>query len=186
MERVAPLEEPWSPDDAAEIGRWGHPEAGYEPLLLVRCLQRHPRLAHHTRALGESLYVDGRLAHRDRTLAILRICGRLGCAYEWGGQSAFWGPLTGVSEAECDALVTAAADDARWSTAEQVLLGAVDELEATGSWTERTWVALHEQLEDEQLMELLVVVGWYRTICTLCNAMNLPVVDWMRPWPGPR
>ncbi len=32
----------------------------------------------------------------------------MGCAYEWGGQAAFWGPIAGVAEAECDALVTGA------------------------------------------------------------------------------
>jgi len=96
--RVAPLPEPWSPEDAEAIGRWGHPEATYDPLALVRCLQRHPRLASRTRALGESLYVDGRLGARLRTVAILRTCALLECAYEWGGQAAFWGPIAGVTE----------------------------------------------------------------------------------------
>src|SRR5205085_11014481 len=99
MERVVPLPEPWSDEDAEGIHRWGHPDAEYEPLLLVRCLQRHPRLAARTRALGESLYVDGKLPARERTLAILRTCALVECAYEWGGQAAVWGPTAGVSEA---------------------------------------------------------------------------------------
>ncbi|MDT5095089.1 MAG: hypothetical protein QOH60_4452 [Mycobacterium sp.] len=45
MTRVAPLAPPWSQDDAASINSWGHPDRTYEPLLLVRCLQRHPVLA---------------------------------------------------------------------------------------------------------------------------------------------
>jgi alkylhydroperoxidase family enzyme len=183
MERVAPLPEPWDPEDAEGIGRWGHPQATYDPLLLVRCLQRHPRLAARTRALGESLYVDGRLPARLRTLAILRTCALVGCAYEWGGQAAFWGPIAGVSEEECDALVTGGPGDARWSAGERALLAAVDELEATGSWGDATWASLDGELDDEQRMELLVVVGWYRTICTLCNGMDLPVEGWMRSWP---
>jgi alkylhydroperoxidase family enzyme len=183
MSRVTPLPEPWSPEDAAGIGRWGHPDAGYDPLLLTRALQRHPRLAQRTRALGESLYVDGRLAPRQRTLAILRICGLLGCAYEWGGQAAFWGPLTEVGDDDCDALAVGSPDDPRWSGPEQVLLAAVDELESTGSWTEETWGRLGETLDDEQRMELVIVVGWYRMISTLCTTMDLPVEGWMRPWP---
>ena len=182
--RVAPLPEPWSPEDASSIARWGHPDATYDPLLLVRCLQRHPRLAARTRALGESIYVDGRLPGRARTLAILRACALVGCAYEWGGQAAFWGPITGVSEDDCDALVTGRPDDARWSADEQALLGAVDELERTGTWSDATWEALGRQFDDEQRMELLVVVGWYRTICTLCHGLALPVEGWMRGWPA--
>ena len=182
--RVAPLPEPWSPEDAESIGRWGHPEANYDPLLVVRCLQRHPRLAARTRALGESLYVDGRLPARLRTLAILRACALLDCAYEWGGQAAFWGPIAGVSEDECDALVTGGPDDPRWTDGERALLAAVDELERTGTWSDATWAALGRELDDEQRMELLIVVGWYRTICTLCNGLALPVEGWMRRWPG--
>ncbi|GAA3814154.1 hypothetical protein [Nocardioides panacisoli] len=180
--RVAPLPEPWSDEDAAAIGRWGHPEATYDALLLTRCLQRVPRLADRTRALGESLYVHGRLPARQRTIAILRTCARVGCAYEWGGQAAFWGPLTGVREADCDALVIGGADDERWSPDEQALIAAVDELEATGSLSEDAWAGVGF-LDDEQRMEMIVVCGWYRMICTLCNGLALPVEDWMRPWP---
>jgi alkylhydroperoxidase family enzyme len=182
MTRVEPLAPPWSEADAAGISRWGHPDRTYEPLLLVRCLQRHPALAAKLRTLGESLYVDALLPPRVRTLAILRTCALLGCAYEWGGQAAFWGPIAGVSDAECDALVTGG--DPGWSADERALIDAVDELERTGSWTAETWNALGASMSDEQRMELLVAVGWYRTICTLCNGMDLPVEAWMRRWPS--
>ncbi|GAA4813729.1 carboxymuconolactone decarboxylase family protein [Nocardioides caeni] len=179
--RVAPLAQPWSDEDATAIGRWGHPEATYPPLLLTRCLQRIPALADRTRALGESLYLHGQLSARQRTIAILRTCAQIRCAYEWGGQAAFWGPIAGLTEDECDALVLTGPDDPRWSPQDSALIAAVDELEATGSLGDAIWAAL--DLTDEQRMELLVVAGWYRTICTLCNAMALPNEDWMRPWP---
>lgn len=187
MSRVAPLAPPWSDEDAAAINSWGHPDRTYEPLLLVRCLQRHPALASRLRKLGESLYTAALLPPRMRTIAILRICALLGCEYEWGGQAAFWGPIAGVSDDECDALVTAEPDDPdgpEWSAAERALIGAVDELERTGSWSEATWNALGRFLDDEQRIELLTAVGWYRTICTLCNALALPVEGWMRRWPS--
>jgi hypothetical protein len=43
---------------------------------------------------------------------------------------------------------------------------------------------LGHKLDDEQRMELLVALGWYRTICTLCNGLDLPVEGWMRRWPA--
>ncbi len=183
MTRVAPLPPPWSEQDADDINSWGHPDRTYEPLLLVRCLQRHPALAARLRKLGEALYIEARLPARTRTIAILRICALMRCEYEWGGQAAFWGPIAGVSEEECDALVTGDSDDPRWTAPDRALIGAVDELERTGSWAEPTWRALGEDLDDEQRMELLIAVGWYRTICTLCNGLALPAEDWMRRWP---
>jgi alkylhydroperoxidase family enzyme len=182
--RVPPLARPWSDDDAAGIGAWGHPAATYPPLLLTRTLQRHPQLAARTRHLGEGLYIDGRLSHRDRTIAILRTCAQVRCAYEWGGQAAFWGPIAKVSGEECDALAVGAADDARWNDGERAIVGAIDELEATGTWSDTTWASLSDHLDEEQRMELLIVAGWYRTICTLCNALTLGIEDWMRPWPA--
>ena len=131
--------------------------------------------------------VSARLPPRSRTIAILRICALVGCEYEWGGQAAFWGPIAGVSDDECDALVTGGKDapaDPRWSAAERTLIEAVDELERTGAWSDTTWIALGRFLNDEQRIELLTAVGWYRTICTLCNALALPVEGWMRRWPG--
>jgi uncharacterized protein YbgA (DUF1722 family) len=44
--------------------------------------------------------------------------------------------------------------------------------------------ALGAELDDEQRMELLAAVGWYRTICTLCTTLALPLEEWMRPWPS--
>jgi hypothetical protein len=89
-----------------------------------------------------------------------------------------------VTGDEADALAIGGADDPRWSAPERVLISAVDELERTGSWSSSTWEALGESLDDEQRMELLIAVGWYRTVCTLCNGLDLPVEGWMRSWPS--
>src|SRR6201992_4545975 len=138
MSRGAPLAPPWSEEDATDINSWGHPVPAYEPLLLVRCLQRHPALASRLRKLGESLYVAALLPARTRTIAILRICALVGCAYEWGGQAAFWGPIAGVSDDDCDALVTGDANEPRWSPAERTLIEAEEELVRTGSMSDAT------------------------------------------------
>lgn len=85
---------------------------------MVRCVQRHPVLAGRLRKLGESRFTPLRYCRRGRaTIAILRICALVGCEYEWGGQAAFWGPIAGVSDQECDALVTGGPDRPEWSPA---------------------------------------------------------------------
>ncbi|OAN32625.1 hypothetical protein [Mycolicibacterium iranicum] len=28
-----------------------------------------------------------------------------------------------------------------------------------------------------------IAVAWYRTICTLCNGLDLPTEGWVRSWP---
>ena len=182
MTRVAPLAPPWSEADAADINSWGHPDRTYEPLLLVRCLQRHPAwLASCASWARRSTSRHGcrRACAPSRSCGSARWCG---CAYEWGGQAAFWGPIAGVSDDECDALVTGA-PTCRWSASERVLIGAVDELETHRVVVRGDVACVGRHLDDEQRMELLIAVGWYRTICTLCNGLDLPVEGWMRRWP---
>ena len=181
---MQPLAPPWSREDATDIGSWGHPDRTYEPLLLVRCLQRHPNMARKLRKMGESLYLDTRLPPRTRTIAILRICGLVRCAYEWGGQAAFWGPIAGVSPTTR----RRAGRRRRRRSAMETTTNARSSTRST-SWSAPargrtpTWAALGDSLDDEQRMELLIAVGWYRTICTLCNGLELPVEGWMRHWP---
>lgn len=182
--RIPPVPRPWSEADAAGIGAWGHPAATYPPLLLTRVLQRHPALADRVRRLGEGLYVDGRLPARMRTVVILRTCARVGGAYEWGGQAAFWGPLCELTEDECDLLATSGPDESCWTPAERAAIVAVDELEASGTITDGSWAALAEHLGPEQCIEVLIVSGWYRMIAVTCNALDLGIEDWMRRWPA--
>jgi len=184
--RISPLPRPWSDEDAAAIGRWGHPAAEYPPLLLTRVLQRHPGLADRTRHLGEGLYVEGRLSPRARTIAILRTCALVGSAYEWGGQAAFWGPLTDVSPDEADQLAQDRPFDTEtpgWSPSDRSIVDAVDELERDGTLGDERWTDLRRHLTDEQILELLIVNGWYRMIATTCNALDLGIERWMRAWP---
>src|SRR3954470_8127888 len=84
MPRAASLPQPWSADDEAGIRRWMHPENEHDPPALFQVMQRHPGLARRTQALGQQLYVGGLLEPRDRQIAIMRACARVGCAYEWG------------------------------------------------------------------------------------------------------
>ena len=181
--RAAPLPQPWSPEDEAGIRRWMHPEGMHDPPVLFQVLQRHPVLAKRMQALGQELYVGGRLPARERQIAIMRACALVGCAYEWGGQATFWGPRVGVSEAECDALVTGRG--AEWSARERTLLAAVDAVEDVGGLDDAGGDALRGHYDDEQIIELLAAVGWYRMICTFCNALDLRPEPWMRAWPAP-
>ena len=183
--RVAPLAPPWSAADAADINSWGHPDRTYEPLLLVRCLQRHPVAGIASAQAGRGVVRRGTAAARGPGRSPSCASARW-CAANTSGAAR---PRSGDrSQASATRSAThwspASADDPRWSAGERVLIGAVDELETTGSWSEKTWNALGEDLDDEQRMELLIAVGWYRTIATLCNGLALPVEGWMRRWPA--
>ena len=73
-----------------------------------------------------------------------------------------------------------------WSASDRSIVDAVDELERDGTLGDERWTDLRRDLTDEQILELLIVNGWYRMIATTCNALDLGVERWMRAWPTDR
>jgi len=184
MSRIQPLKPPYTPEDQAGISRWIHPDADFEPPTLFRILQRHPDLTRRVQAVGGRLHVGGLLAERDREVLVLRTCGRVSCAYEWGSHAAFHGPRAGVDNALAEALAIGPEPVLVLDDRDRALVRAVDELEDRGGLSQGTWDLLGRFLDDQQRIEALVLVGWYRTMCLLCNALSLPQEPWMRPWPS--
>jgi alkylhydroperoxidase family enzyme len=66
------------------------------------------------------------------------------------------------------------ADAPCWSAAEQALLAAVDALHvnATLSAAEFTELAVH--YDEDQILEIILLCGFYRTVSYLTNALDLP------------
>ena len=90
-----------------------------------------------------------------------------------------------MTDDEADALTREGAKGVDWPPVDTAIIAAVDELEATGSLGDDRWNDLRQHVPDEQILELIVVNGWYRMIATLCNALDLGIENWMRPWPQP-
>jgi alkylhydroperoxidase family enzyme len=158
MARIAPLSPPYETDVAAALAKWMPPGADREPLVLFRVLQRHPELASRMRVTGAGLLGHGALPPADRELVILRTCARAGCWYEWGIHAATFAELP---LARIDATAVDETGD--------LLTTAADELHEDARLSDGTWRALRERYTDEQLIELLVLAGWYRMISYVGN-----------------
>jgi len=128
--------------------------------------------------------MGGLLAERDREVIVLRTCGRASCAYEWASHAAFHGPRAGDDDALAESLAIGLEPALLLDDRDRAMVKAVDELEDMGSLSQGTWNLLGQFLDDEQRIEALVLFGWYRTMCLLCNALALPQEPWMKPWPS--
>ncbi|WP_369144298.1 carboxymuconolactone decarboxylase family protein [Streptomyces sp. R44] len=183
MPRIEPLVPPYSPAVDQDLRRWMPPGVPHEPLLLFRVLHRSPELASRMFALGAGLLGHGLLPAADRELVIARVTARSGCAYEWGVHAATLAPRAGLGPELLRA--TATTDPTPVVSERQAaLLAAVDELHDTARLSESAWTALRGHYEDEQLLELLVLAGWYRTISYLANGLLLEEETWAAPFPG--
>ena len=55
---------------------------------------------------------------------------------------------------------------------------AADELHDSARLADRTWAALTKRYDDAQLIELLALAGWYRTISYVANGIGLDDEQW--------
>ena len=173
--RIAPVPaEPADPQLREELMRWMPPGAGVAPLVLFRTLATHPALMQAMRPLGA--FILGRksgLSLRQRELLIDRVCARYACEYEWGVHVAFFAARVGLGAAELAATVHGGADDPVWSDAERTLIRLCDELHDTSRVSGALWKDLRRSFRDEQLVELVVLAGFYHTISFAVNALGV-------------
>ncbi|MCO5997961.1 carboxymuconolactone decarboxylase family protein [Actinoallomurus rhizosphaericola] len=184
MTRIEPLTPPYTAHVDHALRRWMPPGVPHEPLMLFRVLHRNPELASRMFALGAGLLGHGRLPAIDRELVIARVTARSGCSYEWGVHAASLARQAGLSSEQLRATAdTDPAAQVSWPPHHAALLGAVDELHDTARLSQAAWDGLREHYEDGQLLELLVLAGWYRTISYLANGLLLEEEPWATRFP---
>ena len=183
MTRVEPLAPPYDPEIGEALRKWMPPGVPHEPLRLFRVLHRHPRPASRMRVLGAGLLAHGDLPAQDREIVIARACARCGCRYEWGVHAAVFAEQVGLTPEQLRATVLGDADSPVWAVHQRTLIRAVDELHDTAGLSDDTWAALGRHYGSEQLVELLVLAGWYRTIGTVANGLLVEEEPWAAPYP---
>ncbi|GFE83590.1 hypothetical protein GCM10011487_55900 [Steroidobacter agaridevorans] len=147
--------------------------AGMEPLVLFTTLARDERL--FRKFFAGALLDDGHLTLRQREIVIGRTTARCGSEYEWGVHIALFGARANLTEDQIGSLVDGASSDACWDEEATVLLRLCDELHEDVGVSEETWERLRERFDDEAILELLMLAGFYRTVSYLTNVLQLPL-----------
>jgi 4-carboxymuconolactone decarboxylase len=183
--RLSPVTPPYDEDTARWLAKWMPPGMDVEPLLLFRVLALHPDLAGRVRPMASGLLNHGRLPARDREIVISRATARAGAEYEWGVHAVTYGPQVGLSPEALDALATQPAEATIFDDPTRVLVTAVDELHDEATISAQTWRRLQATYDDAQLLELLLLAGWYRTLSTVITSIELPLETWGAQFPAP-
>lgn len=185
MPRIEPLEPPYSEEIDRALRRWMPPGVAHEPLALFRVLHRNPELASRMFAVGAGLLGHGLLPALDREIVIARVTARADCSYEWGVHASVFAQQAGLGPEQLRATTDAdPLSHACWPARHAALLTAVDELHDTAHLSPTAWTALRDHYEEAQLLEFLVLAGWYRTISYLANGLLLPEEPWATPFPA--
>lgn len=183
--RLAPLEPPYAPELQALLSRMT-PPAAPEILALFRVLAHHPALAGRMTAVGGLLLGrEATLSLRDREVVIDRVCARCGAEYEWGVHVAAFAQAAGFSGSEVAAIADPGDGGEELPERDRLLVRMVDELHDTGTVSDALWPQLAALWTAAQLIELLVLAGWYHAIGYVCNAARVPLEVWGARWQRP-
>ncbi len=114
---------------------------------------------------------NSKLDTRDRKLAILRTGWLCQAPYEFG-EHVEQARRMGFSELEIDQVVKGSAA-AEWNDHERAVLRAVEELHESSMVSDETWAQLSKKMNDDQLFELLVLVGQFTATAYFQNSLRL-------------
>ena len=173
--RIAPLEPPFEPEVAAILAPMMPP--GVPPIALFRTFARNPAMARAMQGWGSyELGRDLSLSMRQREIVIDRTCARCGCEYEWGVHIAFFAERVGLTDDQVASLTHGSADDSCWTDpVERALIDTVDALHASADVDDELWSRLRAGLDEAQVLDLLLLCGWYHAISYAARAAGVPL-----------
>lgn len=172
MSRIVPLKPPYAPEIKEQFDRIMR---GAPPLLLFRVMAGHARAWDKFRA--GSLLDRGPLSLREREIVIDRTCALTRCEYEWGVHVTTFAQAAELTDAQIRATVLGPADAPCWSEAEQAMIAAVDALHRRATLSEAEFRALSAHYDDDRILEIILLCGFYRTVSYLANGLDLALEE---------
>ncbi|MPZ25618.1 MAG: carboxymuconolactone decarboxylase family protein [Micromonosporaceae bacterium] len=152
------------------LEEYGYPVASANPLFRT--------LAVHEDAFSRWLpwhvqLVHGDLDERSRELVILRTAWRCRAQYVWD-RHVVRAKAAGITDAEVTGIL-GGTGEAGWTPFDAALLKLVDELHDSGVVGDATWPRLAGLLDERQLVELVLLIGYYHMIAYFANATGVPL-----------
>ena len=176
--RLAPLPRDEWDDSVRDALRKGIGDVAAERYLadesvpvptVIATLLHHPTLASRFLAYNMELLQRPTLDARLRELMVLRVAYRTRAPYEWA-QHVRMAESLGITPDEIAAISGA---NGNWKPLEATLLAATDQLIDNYRVDDDTWHALAAELSEQQLVEVLFVVGTYTALAMAFNSFGL-------------
>jgi 4-carboxymuconolactone decarboxylase len=179
--RIEPIDLDHVTDDELRDTLAGALTRDGRPLNIFGVLGHHPKLLKRFNLLGGFILNKGLIPERERELVILRVGWNARAVYEFG-QHTVIGKRCGLSDDEIAAL-TKSPYEHEWSADDRALIALADDLDADDCVSDGTWMALTERWSDAELVELLVVAGFYRLVSGFLNSAGVQLDDGVPGFP---
>ncbi len=140
----------------------------------IATMLRHPGIYSH-----QVEYIARRakaltLDPRDLEIVILRTAWLCRSAYTWGEHVSF-GKRAGLTAEEIEWL-TKGSEAPGWTARDRALNCLAEELHEDACVGDATWAVIAEHFTDKQIIELLMMVGFYHEVAFLYNSMRVRLI----------
>jgi alkylhydroperoxidase family enzyme len=152
-----------------------------QPFNIYRTLAHNPAMVREWLGFADGLRFEAKLPNRDRELLILRTGFNCRCEYEWG-QHVPYARSAGITDGELDA-ITRPIGEHPWSERDRALLRAADELHDSADLGETAFRALRAQFANDELIEVVMLVGQYHLVSFILNAFRVERDEGLAPFP---
>jgi alkylhydroperoxidase family enzyme len=173
MSRIEPATPPYTDEVAERLEMMMPP--GVPPIGLFRTFVRNLPMATAMGTWGGyELSKRLSLTMRDREIVIDRTCARCHCEYEWGVHIAFFAERVGLTSAQISSIAHGEPSDDCWvDERDRLLISAADALHDDADVDDELWHRLQQHLSDGQLLDLLMLAGWYHAISYAANGARV-------------
>jgi len=137
-----------------------------------RMLAHAPAIGASTLRLVLALLTETDLEPRLRELVILRVAQRCDGRYAWV-QHASIAAIVGVSDAQIAVLERGETPNALFADRERTAFAFADEVLDTCCATDDTFAAVREIFSPSEVLELLLLIGYFRMICGVMNTLHV-------------
>jgi len=151
--------------------RWEEGGSDARGMHLLGTMAHYPALAKAFLTFNNHVATASSLAAREREILILRLAWLRRAEYEYY-QHTILGLRAGLTEAELEQL-RIGPDDPAWSAEDAQLVRAVDELVADARIGDATWAQLSERYSQQQMMDLVYLVGCYEIVATTSKSFGI-------------
>jgi len=166
--RIAPLQPPYAEAVQQDFDRVMR---GLPPLNIFRIVAHNPRVL--SRMVAGGLLDKGSISLRQRELVILRTCALCRAEYEWGVHVAAYGAKAQFTPEQIAATVHGDAAAPLWSDEDKLLIGLCDALHRQRDIDDALWSELGGAFNAAQLIELLMLAGFYQMVSCVVNAARI-------------
>jgi alkylhydroperoxidase family enzyme len=171
--RIESVRPPYAPEVAERLAAMM--PSGVPPIGMFRTFVRNMPM---TEAMsgwgGYELSRRLSLPLRDREILIDRTCARCGCEYEWGVHVLFFAERAGLSGPQLTSLTHGSPSDPCWTDErDRLLIESADALHDVAVIGDDLWLRLARVFREDQLLDLLMLCGWYHAISFTANSIQV-------------